>query len=528
MVNLQLLDGKTSKVLEVEKNKLVLLPRLHNKGKSFLGWNIYKDTNDGFMNISADKDTTLYSVFTSGPAYILESHFRGVLEDRNDKRCHFRRYIVDVFLENVKASYGEFKIENVNHILYYFGELPIADIDTTVTHTTNWRGGAYNGVAYFTTSDITVKWQSEKPIDATKTRQKIATLMLCFGKWGMSYYEIEKRSSDEIIIPDKTFKAKADEHGALVSANFYNGLLLEEEISKENPAAVTVKAGEQLPNINFGKLLTRFAVMADSHVGIRYKWKNYDWLYGVFEHLEELHKGAPFDFVLQLGDNIDDGYAETYQTDYDIYLDVIKKLTICDPENPIENRKSGKIPHYELQGNHDTSMDIRFFCKKLWYIQNSEGKKVAFIAFSTQYGGYPAIEYSVAHNYLSYRSYGVLQDEMVEFVKNAIVEARQNGAVHIVLCNHFGISQALSAPILPETGLGKIEVLCKKYGIKLYLNGHEHNSEYTLHKYNDLYDYDASMTCDKYAVYEIYEKYAKVSIYNTVDNSLARIDVVRF
>ena len=34
------------------------------------------------------------------------------------------------------------------------------------------------------------------------------------------------------------------------------------------------------------------------------------------------------------------------------------------------------------------------------------------------------------------------------------------------------------------------------------------------------------MTCDKYAVYEIYEKHAKVSIYNTSDNSLARIDVV--
>ena len=526
MIKLQLLDGEKYQVLEVEKNHSILLPRLFDKNKSFLGWNIYKDSNAGFMNISANTDTKLYSIFTDGPAYVLESHFRGVPQDSNDERCHFRRYIVDVFLENAVASYGEFKIENVNHVLYYFGELPISDIELAVTHTTNWHGGAYNGVAYFTTSDITVKWKSSKPLDATKTRQKIATLMLCFGKWGMSYCEIEKRSSDEIIIPDKTFNATVGDLPDLVSANFYNGTLLEEGISKENPAAVTVKADEQLPDIAFGKLLTRFAVMADSHIGIRYEWENYDWLYGVFEHLEKLHKNAPFDFVLQLGDNIDDGYAATYQTDYNIYLDVIKKLTICDPDNPIENRKAGTIPHYELQGNHDTSMDTRFFRQKLWYSQNSDGKKVAFIAFSTKYGGYPAVNYSLAHDYSSYRSYGVLQDEMVEFVKSAITKAKQDGAMHIVLCNHFGISQALSAPILPETGLGKIEFLCKKHGIKLYLNGHEHNSDYTLHKYNELYDFDASMTCDKYAVYEIYEKYAKISIYNTADNSLERIDVI--
>ena len=526
MVKFQLVNGEKQEILEAEKNKSVRLPRLADTKKSFLGWNIYNGQNNGVMNASATKDTTLYSVFTSGPAYILESHFRGVPNDNEDERCHFRRYVIDVFLENAVASSGEFKIENVNHILYYFGNLPIPDIETTVNHTTNYRGGAYHDVAYFTTSDITVKWQSQKPIDATKTRQKIATLLLCFGKWGMRYHEIEKRTSDEIIIPDKTFNARADDLYALVSANFYNGLKSENEISKENPAAITVNSGDKLPDINFGKLITRFAVMADSHIGVRYEWKNYDWLYGVFEHLEKLHKTTPFDFVLSLGDNIDDGYAATYQTDYTVYLDVIKKLAICDGENPIENRKADTIAHYELQGNHDTSMDTRFFNKKLWYSQNADGDKVAFIAFSTKYGGYPAVNYTVANEYTSYRSYGILQDEMVEFVKESIIKANRIGARHIVLCNHFGISQAVSAPILPETGLGKIENLCKKHGIKLYLNGHEHNRDYTLHKYNELYDFDASMTCDKYAVYEIYEKHAKVSIYNTSDNSLARIDVV--
>lgn len=526
MIKLQLNQNKGVHVLEVTENEAILLPRLSDKKRSFLGWNIYKDLNYGFMNIATDKDTMLHSIFTDGPAYILESHFRGVPEDCHDERCHFRRYVVDVFLENAVASTGEFRIENVNYVLYYFGDLPVQDIKTTVSHTSKWRGGAYKDVAYFTTSDITVKWESEKPIDASITRKKVATLLLCFGKWGMSYNEIEKRTSDEIIIPDQSFQALADGVPACVSANFYNGLQLEEELSDKNPAMLTVKAEEELTNIDFGKLLTRFAVMADSHIGIRYEWKNYDWLYGVFTHLEMLHKSAPFDFVLSLGDNIDDGYAATYQTDYNIYLDEIKKLTICDSICPIDNRQSGKIPHYELQGNHDTSMDTRFFNKKLWYSENKDGEKVAFIAFSTKYGGYPAVDFSVAHEYSSYRSYGIIIEDMLEFVEKSIIEAKQNGVSHIILCNHFGISQALSAPILPETGLGKIEALCKKHGIKLYLNGHEHNRNFTLFKYNGLYDYDVSMTCDKYAVFEIYEKYAKVTVYNTADNSINRIDVI--
>lgn len=522
MVELQLRYGKESQTLKAKENTDILLPRLNEKGKSFLGWNYYDGYTLGFMNIITPKDRTLYAVFTDEPAYILESHFRGVPKDSEDERCHFRRYIVDVYLENAIASCGEFKLENVNHILYYFSNLPLPDIKASIDHTTNYRDGAYSGIAHFTTSDITVKWQSEKPIDATKTRQKVATLMLCFGKWGMSYQEIEKRTSDEIIIPDKTFKATADERSAYVSANFYNGLIIEPEFSKENHALITVKNDADLPGINFGKLLTRFGAMSDSHIGIGYKWENYDWLYSVFNHFETIHKSNPLDFIVSLGDNINDGYAETYEVDYQIYLDTIKKLTICDPINPIDNRKSATIPHYEIQGNHDTSMDTRFFRKKLWYSQNDDGKKVAFVAFSTRYGGYPAVE----GDYITYRSYGRIEDEMIDFLKQSIIEARQNGAVHIVLCNHFGISKALKAPILPESGFGKIETLCKEYGIKLYLNGHEHNPKYALNKYKDIYNYDMAATFDKYAIFELYEKYAKISIYNTSDNSLDRIDLL--
>jgi len=457
------------------------------------------------------------------PCYILESHFRGVPEDVNDDRCHFRRYILDIYLENAVAGSGEIRLKNVNEIIYYFGNLPLDGINANITHETDQHGGAYNGVAFFTTSDITVKWTSDIAINACNARQKVATLLFCFSKWGMSYSEVETHTPNEILIPDLNKPSIADGKNIIIKPMLYNGVKMQENAPYKNPAFCTVKDEKELSDINFGKLLTHFAVLSDSHIGRRYGWENYNWLYGVYNHLEKIHKKAPLDFVLELGDNIDDGYATSYKADYDVYLKEIKKLTICDAENPIEGMVIGKIPHYELRGNHDTSPDTRFLKQHLWFAENGIGEKTAFIAFFTKYGGYPAVK----DLGVSYKSYGIITDDMVEFVEKSIIKAKENKARHIVLCSHFGVSQDLEAPILPESGLGKIENLCKKYNIKLFLSGHEHNKEYTLRKYNDLYNYDASMTRDKYSVFEMYQKYAKVTIYNTSDNSVARIDVIK-
>ena len=173
-----------------------------------------------------------------------------------------------------------------------------------------------------------------------------------------------------------------------------------------------------------GEVISRFAVMSDSHVGRRYQWANYDWLHSAFDHIAEIHKKTPLDFVLQLGDNIDDGYAASYQSDYRDYLEEIKRLTICDPLHPLEGRAGGMIPHYEMQGNHDTSMDTRFFRNKMWYTQSPSGERVYYIAFFTHYGGYPLIPYEIVGNYDAYRSYGRLSDETVAFVEESARQAR--------------------------------------------------------------------------------------------------------
>ncbi len=524
--NIVLRNNQETKEITAQSNSILNLPRLENIEDSvFLGWTLYENLSYGRMSFIPTRDCTFYSLRTKGPAYIIKSHFYGDTENATALRSHCRRYVVDIYLENSTSLYGELSLTLNSGILYYLGFIPEDDTALTVTHDTENYGGAYCEEAYFNTRSVNIKWSRK-----SHKHNHITRLMFTFSSFGMSFAEITRRTSDDILIPTLRFKATAGEQHALVSANFYEGekeeILPEPIVNDKNVETAAQK--HHLSSKDMGELLCRYAILADSHIGVRYNWKNYDWLYGVYDNLKEIHQNTPLDFIAELGDNIDEGYQNTYHTDYAIYLEAVKKLTICDSENPIENRREDTIPHYELQGNHDTSLNTRFFRNKLWFTENKKGKKTAHIAFFTDYGGYPAVEKSVAGTFESYRSYGVLNDHNVAFVENSIIKAKENGAEHIVLYNHFGIAPDLIAPILLETGLGKIELICKKHGVRLYFSGHEHNSLYTLRKYNNIYNYDAAMTKNAYSIVELFENGVIVTIYDTNTHSTLRIDRITF
>lgn len=500
------------------------LPRLETQNYSFLGWRRCDAPQKVFMNYADDDNVTLQAALTQEPAYIIESHYRGDVNDYTGKRCQYRRYVVDVYLENAQADHGAFRLDLCNDFLYYLGHVPVEGIALEVD-APSWKyEGQYHYEAdNFQTDYIAVSWTSEEMIDARQARRKIARIMLYFSRWGLGYSEIAARSSDSVLRPELAFAATAGACAAQVSANFYLGVRDYEASSCED-FACTDAPGEQAVPADDDEVLSRFALMSDTHVGVRYQWGSYDWLYSAYDHIGRVHAEKPLDFVAELGDSIDDGYAASYQPDYKVYLEEVKRLTICDPVNPIENRAPGTIPHYEIQGNHDTSMDTRFFRNRMWHTETSAGERVYYIAFFTQYGGYPLIPYEIVGNYDAYRSYGVITDETVDFVEKSIRQAVQEQAAHIVLLCHFGIARELYAPILPETGLGKLAMLCRKYHIQLYFNGHEHNKAYNLYRFNGIYDYDAAMTKDKYAIVEIRRHSAVVTIYNTQDNSVFRED----
>lgn len=501
----------------------VLLPIPEKCEKTFLGWSETQFPDVLRTNFNEDRNAEFTAVFTDEPAYILQTHFRGDVNDYTGARCHYRRYVLDVYTENSDAESGTFKLNTDNGFLYYLGYVPtdgvILSVDAPVTR---FEGSNWDTADDYRTKYVRVNWKCEKAQKSGSGRRKIARIMFYFSRFGIGYSEIVSRPASSILFADKDYVQKIGENSAKISTNLYFGPMDEKTSSKEDFEDFFIKpSADTAPEEN---VISRFAVMSDSHVGVRYAWENYGWLDNAFRGIEEVHSKTPLDFVVQLGDNIDDGYAETYKTDYALYLEKIKGLKICDAQNPVENRALGTVPHYEMQGNHDTSPDTRFFRNKMWFTENTDKKRVYYIAFFANYGGYPLVKYPITGDYKTYRSYGIISDETVEFVQKSVDEAVKNSAVHIVLLCHFGISEKLFAPILPETGLGKIALICKKHNIKLYFNGHEHNADYSLYNFNGIYNYDAAMTSDSYAVVEIKSNSATVRIYNSLDNSLKRTD----
>lgn len=517
-------DAKLPERIEKEPLRNAVLPRLDSEIGSFLGWCIPEVQDQVFMNFSSEEDVTLQAAITEKPAYIIESHYRGDVNDYVGKRCHYRRYVVDIYLENAIAREGQFKIDVCNDFLYYLGNVPVGDIITKIDAPTkkNYGRSKYLEADDFQTDYITVYWKNKEPVNAMQQRKKIARVMLYFSRWGLGYSEIAARPSDEVIRPDWNFETLAEKEKAYVSANFYIGVKDYETSSAEDFEKYEDSKNDHTTEES--EVISRFAVMTDTHVGARYNWENYDWLYSAFQGIKRAHEEKKLDFVVQMGDNIDDGYAASYEADYKEYLEVIKNFEICDPVNPVENRRAGMIPHYEMQGNHDTSMDTRFFRNKMWHTETAAGEKVFYIAFFVEYGGYPLIDYEIAHNYDSYRSYGVVPDQAITFIEACVEKAKKENASQIVLMSHFGIAKELTGQMLPESGLGKIVRICKKNNIKLFFNGHEHNKNYSLYNFDGIYDYDAAMTVDRYAIVEIKKKSADVMIYNSKDNTVYRVD----
>ena len=446
----------------------------------------------------------------SSPEYIIRSYFKGDISDTVGPKCHFRRYAVEIYLKNCTASRGEIKLHHEAGILYYLGDLFQEGIEMKADFDISRKRG---GAEEFRTRDVRVEWSSNSPVDAVTEEKKIATLLFCFYKWATPYSEIESRMPCELIAAAEGFTATADGIPATVGENTYLGAFL--------PSIEAPTVPKCPDDLEKGAHLSRFVLMADAHIGPTYHKNEYGWLLKLDSQLQKLHKKSPIDFVCQLGDNIDDGYAHNYERDYAIYLDEIKKLSLLDPVDPIEGRAEGKIPHYEMQGNHDTSFDTRFFRNRIWYTSNDAGT-VAYIAFFTGYGGYPLHNYSESGSYESYRSYGVISDDTIQFLKSSIEEAESKGAKHIILLSHFGISQQLNAPVLPESGLSKLDDLCKKHGITLFFNGHEHNSDFTHRMYKNIHDFDLATAYFKFAVVDLYENLCEVEIYDTEKQELYR------
>ena len=249
--------------IDKEPQRNARLPRLTPEEKSFLGWRRPDGDGAPFMNFIEDTDITLRAAVTDGPTYIVESHYRGDVNDYTGPRCQYRRYVVDVYLENVCASSGAFRLDVCNDFLYYLGHVPVEGIALAVDAPSRTFEGQYH-------------------FEADNFR-----IMLYFSRYGLGYSEIAARTSDEALKADRAY-ALADSRPAEISANFYIGVQDEETSAAEDFAGCM--SVEPSCTEDDGEVISRFALMSDSHVGRRYQWANYDWLHSAFDHIAEIHK----------------------------------------------------------------------------------------------------------------------------------------------------------------------------------------------------------------------------------------------
>ncbi len=237
--------------------------------------------------------------------------------------------------------------------------------------------------------------------------------------------------------------------------------------------------------------LSRFALMADTHVGTLPTAASHGFVTQMYENLNKAHAANPFDFVVSLGDNIDYGYdagssmTADSKKDYEIYLELIKGLTICDPVNPYgEKMDTSKIPHYELKGNHDPSVYTRFIgsCdsqltplgtvdtsltkrENMWYVTSKSGKKTAYLSAQALYAEFPRMNNQT-------NAYGKVIDVVIDEVEANLKEAKEAGAEHIVFFCHFSLAHI--DHVIDEQGRVALLNLFEKYGVETYFNGHEH------------------------------------------------------
>ena len=287
----------------------------------------------------------------------------------------------------------------------------------------------------------------------------------------------------------------------------------------------------------------KFIFMPDIHIESdfmergqpRYtQWKpgNHAALERTFEFINEDESCKDVQFILFGGDQLNTGYSnqqdklDDEMSNYrrlvgglDLYRNSIgEDLSSFKFEAPSEyickeNLARGqepllfKSPEFSsrviaIQGNHDTGVpefyrNCAFQCKD-----------TRFICFFAAYCGLPAPPGG-------YRSTGKIRDDTFEFVKEQIEKAAVDEEIkHIVLVCHWGIANDIEKFINPivdacpankmNDNRQKLLSLCEQYGCSLFINGHEHNQDFSVAMFGNTPDINCgSMVHNTWSIVEI-------------------------
>lgn len=269
--------------------------------------------------------------------------------------------------------------------------------------------------------------------------------------------------------------------------------------------------------------LCKFAIISDTHIGntsyndeVKAKYIN------MCNHINE----KDIDFVIELGDCIDNGYANTSS-------DIIDFQT----SEHGEIFSNLNYPLYSFGGNHDTG--IESYSK----YGTIDFNGVRIIKFDADYVGLPIPSGRAETVWSS----GIVTEQTLEYIDKQLSESKAK--VNIVCC-HYALAEDLTYRSFiwwiqdTVTKLDGTTVDChrddliailKKYNVKLYINGHEHHwnkttNALTLGKVEDgawsISDLNQPSTQDHYTIATVYADSIKYEAYETATNSLVDTQTV--
>lgn len=243
-------------------------------------------------------------------------------------------------------------------------------------------------------------------------------------------------------------------------------LLGSERTSSKNKTKVNACSG------SYNKV--KFAICTDIHVNAnenqKYHWWNPDTGQFDFTGIERAFgymDSRKYDFLISLGDNINDGYMGTYA------LMVSEKNSL----DSILKDKATDTIFFFLSGNHDTHINVpRFTGNGVFSVRG-----VNFISFYATY-----ITLSQDPTVAG----GIVSDETLQWLDDVLTE--HEGEINIVMC-HFPLGDGnLNYAILDsyttaggETGDGHrddvIQIL-ESHNVHLYLSGHCHAQTWPIYQ----------------------------------------------
>lgn len=245
---------------------------------------------------------------------------------------------------------------------------------------------------------------------------------------------------------------------------------------------------------------TKVALLADMHIGYA-SWGDYASIETMYRNINK--KQA--DFCLMLGDQIDSGYKGNalMEEQSEIFYDKVKGLA---------------CPKFVMQGNHDTGMD------EFTRLGVVEHNGVRFICFDAKYRGLPAAEGE-------YNSTGEVSEKTLEFIGNELEKG--DGKINILCCHYsiagtdgfiwsLGDAQQDADGVAFDGHRDDIISLCSQYGVRLYLNGHEHKKNLirAVVDGTDMTNVQIGTATQVYVILTVYEDKFLLEEYDTLTDEL--------